>query len=97
MHQLVNYNIVEFLLKINDGRDRRPNYAGFVVWSASYASAKTLEHEGSISSACAIMGNYYSYFFSLIHIDEFSFKKMRTWCQSKISSCCLCIWCKSRE
>ena len=29
-------------------------------------------------------------------LDEFSFKEMRTWDQSKISSCCLCVWCNSR-
>ena len=27
----------------------------------------------------------------------FSFKGMRTWGQSKISSCCLYAWCKSKE
>ena len=31
IHQLINYNIVKFLLKTNDGRGRRPNYAVFVV------------------------------------------------------------------
>ena len=37
-------------------------------------------------------------FFRLIHpIDEFSFKEMRMWGQSKTSSCCLCVWCKSKE
>ena len=34
---------------------------------------------------------------STYSLDEFSFKEMRTWGQSKISSCCLCVWCKSRE
>ena len=29
-------------------RDRRPNFAVLVVWSASYASAKTVEREGGI-------------------------------------------------
>ena len=29
--------------------------------------------------------------------NEFSFKEMRTLRQSKISSCCLCLWFKSRE
>ena len=29
--------------------------------------------------------------------NEFSFKEMRTWSQSKTSSCCLYLWCKSRE
>ena len=37
-------------------------------------------------------------FFSLIHpLDEFSFKKMTMWSQPKISSCCLCVWYKSKE
>ena len=37
--------------------------------------------------------------FSLIHaVDEFSFKVMSVmWGQPKISSCCLCVWCKSKE
>ena len=30
-------------------------------------------------------------------MDEFSFKKMRTWGQSKISYSCICVWCKSGE
>ena len=29
--------------------------------------------------------------------DELSFKEMRVWGQSKISSCCICDWCESRE
>ena len=28
---------------------------------------------------------------------EFSFKEMRMWDQSKISSYCFCVWCESRE
>ena len=71
-----------------------------MAWSASYASAKTLEREESIlsSSFCWQMADYYSHFFSLINqLDEFSFKEIRTWGQSKISSFCLCVWCKSRE
>ena len=62
--------------------------------------AEFLKREGSISS-CNFYGqlaNYYSLNFSLIHpVDEFSFKEMRTYGQSKISSCCLCVWCKSTE
>ena len=30
-------------------------------------------------------------------MDEFSFKEMKTWGQFKISSCCLCVRCKSRK
>ena len=37
-------------------------------------------------------------FSSLIHpAGEFSFEEMRMWGQPKISSCCLCLWCKSKE
>ena len=43
-------DIVNFLLNNNDGRDRRCNFAVFVIWSASYTSAKTLESKESISS-----------------------------------------------
>ena len=74
-----------------------------VVWNISYASVKTLEREGRISSSsnfCGQLADYYSHVFSVIHtlpLDEFSFKEIRTWGQSKISSCCLCVWCKSRE
>ena len=77
--------------------ERRPNFAIFVVWSANYVLAKSLRREGSISS-CSFHGklaDYYSHVFSLIHpMDEVSFKM---WGQSKVSSCCLCVWCKSRE
>ena len=63
-------------------RDRRPNFAIFVVWSTSYVSAESLKHEGSISSSSFYeqLVDYYSPVFSLIHpVDAFSFKGMRTW------------------
>ena len=41
----------EVFVKANDGRDRRPDYAIFVVFSASCASGKTLECEVHISSS----------------------------------------------
>ena len=79
--------------------DRRPNFCYFCSLEC-YVSAESLQREGSISS-CSFYGqlaDYYSHVFSLIHpVDEFSFKEMRTWSQSKISSCCLCVWCKSKE
>ena len=65
--------------------------------------AKTLERSGKTSSSnfCGRrLADSYSLFFSLIHtvlLDEFSFEEMRTWNQCKISFCCLCIWCKSKE
>ena len=69
-HRFVTFDIVNFSLKINDGRYWRPN---FVIWSVSYASAKILEREGA-SHHPAYMGNYFHKFFSLIHpVDEFSF------------------------
>ena len=49
-HKLVNSDIGNFLLKTNEGRDRRPNFAIFVVWSASNVSAEFLAREESISS-----------------------------------------------
>ena len=70
------------------------------LWGPSYASAKTLEREGSIlsSSFCGQLADYYLHVFSLIHpLDEFFLKEMRTWSQSKILSCGPCVWCKSRE
>ena len=71
----------------------------YIVWSASYASVKTLEGDGRISSSsfCGQLVDYYLHVFSLIHpllLDEFSFKVMRTWDQSRILSCCLSLWCK---
>ena len=37
-------------------------------------------------------------FSSLIHpAGEFSFEEMSMWGQPKISSCCLWVWCKSKE
>ena len=61
-----------------------------------------MECEGRISSSsfCGQLADYYSHDFNLIHtlpLDEFSFKEMRTWGQSKISSRCLCVLCKSKE
>ena len=50
------------------------------------------------SSFCGQLAYYHSHIFSLIHpLDEFSFKEMRTWGQFKISTCCLCVQCKSRQ
>ena len=79
--------------------EKRPNFAIIVVWSATYAFAKTMEHEGSTSSSSFYghLAKYYSHVFSLIHpADELSCKEIRTWGQSKISSC-LFVKCKSRE
>ena len=64
------------LLQNNDGRDRRP-------------SAKTQEHEGRIlsSSFCEQLADYYLQVYThTLPLDEFSFKEMRTWGQTKISS-----------
>ena len=55
------------------------------------ASAKISEREGSISPASFYgqLPEYWSHVFSLIYpVDEFSFKAMKTWGQSKISSYC---------
>ena len=51
--------------------------------------------EASIHSA--FMGKWPT-IISLIHPkDELSFKEIRMWGQSKISSCFICDWCESRE
>ena len=55
------------------------------------ASAKIPEREGSISpsSFYGQLPHYWSHAFSLTYpVDEFSFKEMNTWGQSKISSYC---------
>ena len=93
-YQPVVSDIVKFLLKTTDGRGGRPNLA---IWSASYASAKTLEREGSILSSRFYVLLLFTCF-SLIHpVDELSFKEMRTWDQFKIPSGCLCVLCESKE
>ena len=57
------------------------------------------EQGGILSSSfCGQLADCYSHVFILIHpLDEFSFKQMRMWGQSKISPCCIYVWCKSRE
>ena len=89
---------MNFLLKTNDGTDRRHN---FVVWSVSYVSAKTMEHKGSISSSSfygQLVDCYYSHILALSNQwMKFSFNEMRMWGQSKITCCCICDWCKSSE
>ena len=70
-----------FLFKTYDGRDRRLNFAIFVVESVGYVLADSLEREESISSS-NIYGqsaDNYSHVFTLIHpMDEFFFKDMKT-------------------
>ena len=62
----------------------------FVIWNASYASAKALDP--------LIWTTIIHTFFNLIHlVDEFSFKEMRMQGQPKTLFCCLCVWCKSKE
>ena len=64
------------------------------------ASAKIPERAGSISPSSFYrqLLDHSSRFFSLIYsVDEFFLKEMRTWCQSKISSCCICVQCESKE
>ena len=72
---------VNFFVKISGGKERRLNFAIFVVWSVSYVLVESLEREGSISSSSFYgqLADYYSHVFSLIHpLDEFSFKELRT-------------------
>ena len=78
-----------FFININD--------AIFAAWSVSYVLAESLEAQGmhliiQLLWATFIQTNYYSNIFSPNHpVDEFSFKEMRMWGQSMISSCCLCV------
>ena len=76
-------NIVKFLLKIKDGRDGRLFwlFEGLAMLQLKPWSAKGASYHP------AIMSNYHSHVFSLIHqVDEYYFKEMSTWGQSKISS-----------
>ena len=64
------------------------------------ASAKIAEREGSISpsSFYGRLSDYLSHVFCLFYqVDEFSFKEMRMWGQSKISYSCIRVWCQSGE
>ena len=57
---------------------------------------KTLSARGA-SNSSAFAGKWATVI-SLIHpVDEFSFEEMRMWGQYKISSCCICNRCESRE
>ena len=97
IYLLLHSDIVNFLLKTNDEGDRRPNLLLMLFGVLAVLRLKLWSVRDNVIIQ---MAHYSSHVFSLIHIlplDEFSFKKMRTWGQSKISSCCLCVWCKSRE
>ena len=83
------------------GVERWPNFAILFLQFGVLAMFRL--NPQSASGAwhhAAFMGNwpiFINHVFTLIHpLDEFSFKEMRTWSQSKISSCCLCVQCKSR-
>ena len=64
------------------------------------APAKILEPKGSFSpfSFYGQPPNYYSLVFSLAYpVNEFSFKEMRTWGRSKITSYYICVCYESGE
>ena len=64
------------------------------------ASVKIMERElsNSPSSVCGQLPDYYSHLFYFVYqVDEFSFREMRTWSQSKISYSCICVWYESGE
>ena len=75
-HTLINFDIMNFLLKTNDVRDRRPNFAIFLVWGASYVLAESLECKGSIShhSPSRKWGRWVSPWFHLVAC---------VWCKSR--------------
>ena len=95
VHGPIIFDIVNFRYELMIGKTEGL-FAVLVVWSVSYASVKNLECEGSIYSF-SFYGKWPT-IISLIHPkDELSFKEMRMWGQSKISSCFICDWCESRE
>ena len=69
-------------------RDRIP--VGHSLFCLSIAKLCSLKCQLCIDLCGQLAGN------SLLS-NEFSFKEMKTLGQSKISSYCLCLWCKSRE
>ena len=71
IRKIVSSDIRNFLLKTNQGRDRGPNFAIFVVWSASNVSAEFLARKESISSPNfhEQLADYYSHVFSFIQPD----------------------------
>ena len=82
------YNFVEWSCanKINRAVENL-NFGRMVV---HIALVKIPEQEGGISPSIIYgqLPDYWSHIFRLIYpVNEFSLKKMRTWCQSKISSC----------
>ena len=98
IYKLGNSDVVNIFVKTNGGRDRRPDFDIFVIWSVSYILAESVEHKESISSSSFYgqSADYHLHIFSLIHpVDEFSFWEMRTWGQPMISSCSLCVRCES--
>ena len=72
----------------------------FIKGQLYNASTKILERKGSISpfSFYGQPPNFWSQVFSLAYpMDEFSFKEMRMWDQSKFTSYCIFVCCESGE
>ena len=70
------------------------------LWHQVYPSGQNPGARGSISpfSFYGQPPDYQSNAWSLDYpVDEFSCQEMRTWFWSKITSCCICVWCESEE
>ena len=100
---MFNSDIINALLKTNDGRDRKPNllYMQFGVLAMPRLKLWIVRGENLIiqllmATDQLLFACFQPYPRPLL-LDEFSFKEMRTQSQTKISSCCLYVWCKSRE
>ena len=55
IYKLDNSDVVNFFVKTNDGRDRRLNFAVFVVWSVGYVLTESLREA---SHHLKFMGNW---------------------------------------
>ena len=64
-----------------------------LLW-LKFRSARWAFHHPIFMGSCPTITHT---FFAFYQADEFSFKEMRTWGQSKISPSCICVWCESGE
>ena len=95
---MFNSDIINALLKTNDGRDRKPNllYMQFGVLAMPRLKLWIVRGENLIIQVLWATGRLLFTCFQPYPSIAF-FKEMRTQSQIKISSCCLYVWCKSRE
>ena len=101
--QIFISDIVNLQIKTNDGRVRKPNllYMQFGVLAMPRLKLWIVRGENLIiqllmATDQLLFACFQPYPRPLL-LDEFSIKEMRTQSQTKISSCCLYVWCKTRE